>query len=372
MPADAHAHRAVIGLVALKRCRFARMWPVLLVTALAALGASPTMTSEELAARRAHIAAMEPAAQQELLRKYERFSALPVDEQQRLRDLEAAISSHPNAERLHQVLERYHEWLKTITPSQRAELAELPPDKRVQEIERIRRRQRDDQNLELLSRQDMREIMRWIEDLVKKHRQELVAGIPERYRARYEKDTDPRRMQMALVYRMFGRSREGEHESRVTQDDVDRLAKKLSEPARAEIGKAGTLEEQRQIVSGWIFSTLRRYDSWQGGRWANPVVAEELLQFLQNDVAPAKREQLLKLPREEMLRELRKMYFERGASDGRFPGGRRPEGSRGSSRSKGPRGENPSDKPPPQKPPAQTPPPEKPGPGDAPPESFFE
>jgi hypothetical protein len=166
---------------------------------------------------------------------------------------------------------------------------------------------------------------------------------------------------MALVYRMFGRSRGGQHESRVTQDDIDHLAQKLSQPARAEIGKAGALEEQRQIVSGWIFATLRRSDSWQGGRRANPVVGEELLQFLQNEVAPARREELLKMPREEMLRELRKMYFERGTPDGRFPGGRRPDGPRGPNRPKGPRGDAPDDRPPP----------EKPGPNDSTPMPFF-
>ncbi|MEX0978403.1 MAG: hypothetical protein WDZ48_06110 [Pirellulales bacterium] len=343
------------------RRHIGRLWPVLLVTALAASGASPSPTSEELAERRTRIVRMEPNAQQELLRKFERFSALPAEEQRRLSALQAAISADPNSERLHQVLERYHEWLKTITPSQRATLAELPAEKRVEEIERIRRRQRDDQNLDLLSRQDMREIMRWIDELVKKHRQELVAGIPEKFRSWYDKETDPRRKQMALIYRMFGRSRGDQHESRVTQDDIDRLAKKLSEPARAEIGKAGTLEEQRKVVSGWIFATLRRNDSWQGGRRANPVVGEELLEFLQNEVAPARREQLLKMPREEMLRELRKMYFERGSGEGRFPPGRRPDNPRGPNRSKGPRGDGPDDRSGP----------EKPGPSDSAPAPFF-
>jgi hypothetical protein len=307
-----------------------------------AVAADPAPPGEELVARRERIDRMEPSQQQELLRKYERFQEMPVEEQQRLRKLQAEIGADPHAERLHQVLERYHEWLKTITPSQRATLAELPPDERVKEIERVQRRQEDDQRLEPLSRQDMREIRHWIDQLVEKHRKELVAGIPERFRKWFDQEKDPRRKQMALVYRMFGRSHDPAHESRVTQEDIDRLAAKLSESARAEIEKAGSLEAQGKVVRGWIFASLRRYDSWQSGRRANPVVGEELLQFLQNDVSPAERERLLKLPRDEMHRELRRMYFEHGRREGRFGSGgsrgdRRTDPLGGSARSRNPR-----------------------------------
>jgi hypothetical protein len=304
-----------------------------------AVAAGPATTAEELAARRERIDRMEPSQQQDLLRRYERFQAMPAEEQQRLRKLQAEISDDPLAERLHQVLERYHEWLKTITPSQRATLTELPADERVKEIERMQRRQEDAQRLEPLSRQDMREIRLWIDQLVEKHRKELVAGIPERFRKWFDQEKDPQRKQMALVYRMFGRSRDGARESHVTQDDIDRLADKLSESARAEIEKADSLEDQGKVVRGWIFASLRRYDSWQGGRRANPVVGEELLQFLQNDVSPAERERLLKLPRDDMHRELRKMYFEHGRREGRFgPSGprrdRRSDSSGASGRSR--------------------------------------
>ena len=49
-----------------------------------------------------------------------------------------------------------------------------------------------------------------------------------------------------------------------------------------------------------------------GGAQASPLVGEELVQFLQNEVPPPQRDRLLKLPREKMLEELRGMYFERG------------------------------------------------------------
>lgn len=316
MPLD-KLDRRLTRLAKVRAVRRGARWWLALAAALVAIAGGPSPTAEELAARRAKIAGLEPSEQQELLRKYERFRAMSAEEQERLRKLQAEISADPHAERLYQVLDRYHEWLKTITASQRATLAELPAQERVKEIDRIQRRQEDAQRLEPLSRQDLREIRHWIDELVEKHRDELVASITGRFRKWFDEETDPVRKQMALVYRMFGRSRGGVSQSRVTQEDIDRLAKKLSESARAEIDKGGTLEAQGKVVRGWIFATLRRYDSWQRGRRANPVVGEELLQFLQNEVAPADRERLLKLPREDMHRELRKMYFERGHRDGR-------------------------------------------------------
>ena len=300
-----------------------------------ALAAGPATTAEELAARRERIDRLEPSQQQELLRKYQRFQAMPAQEQQRLRELQAEISADPDSERLHQVLERYHEWLKTITPSQRATLAELPPRQRVKQLEHIQRGQRADEQLELLSRHDRRNIMGWISALVKEHRQDVLASMSQEDRRRFN-ERDASTQHRWLIYRTFRGSRNSEHDSRVTQQDIDRLAERLSDEARAELAKATTLEAQRRVVGMWVYATLRRSRSWRGGR-VNPLVGEELLQFLQNEVSPARREELLKMPREEMLRELRRMYFEqgrgprreRGPGDFRGPGrprDRRPRG----------------------------------------------
>jgi len=286
------------------------------IAAVLLLAASPVPTSEELAARRERIAGMDAAGQQDLLRKLDRFTALPPEEQERLRDLQAAINADPNAERLMTILERYHEWLKTITPSQRARLAELPARQRVEEIERIVRSQRDAQRLELLTEKDTREIRNWVEKLVEEHRDELVAGLPGRYRTWYDRQTDKSSKQFTLMFPLFGYSREGQVNSKVTAEDIDRLAKELSDGARAELDKAQSLDDKRKLVGGWLFSSMRR--NWQRGRRSNPVLTEELLQYLQNDVPAADRERLLKLPREEMLHEVRKRYFERGFGDRGF------------------------------------------------------
>ena len=154
-------------------------------------GTSLALAGNDREARRSQIASLQPAEQQELLRKQERFNALPVEEQDRLRSLQAALDADPNAERLHQVLIHFHEWLKTLTPSQRAELADLPPQQRVQAIQRLQKQQqmaRDrTHRTELLSREDVRKIVRWAEAAAWTRREDLLAGLPPEQRKRFEK-----------------------------------------------------------------------------------------------------------------------------------------------------------------------------------------
>lgn len=328
-------------------------------TVPSAIDAGPSTTGEDLDARRAKIAQLEPSEQQELFRKYERFRAMPPEEQQRLRALQAEISADPHAGHLQQVLERYHEWLKTITPSQRATLAELPPQDRIKQIERIRLRQKADEQLELLSRHDRRDIMSWVYALMKHHRDEVLAGMSPEERARFD-EADSSAQRRWLIYRTFRAGTKSKPKSRVAQQDIDRLAEKLSESARAELAKATTLEAKRHVVGMWVYATLHRSDSWRRGRHVNPLVGEELLQFLQNDVAPARREELLKMPREEMLRELRRMYFEHGRGAAGVRRERGPERFRGP----GSRGRRPRDSD--ERHRAKSPPPREKAPADEP------
>ena len=290
---------------------------ILATLVVTGFGADQSPTAEELAARRADVAKMDPNEQQELLRRYERFKALPAQEQERLRALDSQIASDEHSQRLHQILEQYHEWLKTLTPTQRAELAELSPTERVKAIKRIQR----DQSLQILSRRDTVEIMRWIDGIVAKHRQELIASMRPEHRERFEKQQDPARQRHVLMYMAFGGRRDKDSRSRISQEDLDRLAGKLSEAARAELAKASTLEAKRDVVGGWIAATTRRSEARAPRRRMNSLVVEELLQFLQNEVPPDQQARLLKLEREEMLKELGRMYFERGHGDRRFPGG---------------------------------------------------
>jgi hypothetical protein len=303
------------------------------------------VAGDDLAARRSQIERLQPAEQQELLRKQERFSELPLEEQDRLRSLQAALDADANAEKLQQVLLRYHEWLKTLTPSQRSELALLQPKERVQQIKRIQRQQQaareQARRVELLSNQDMRTVVRWTEDLAWELRDRLLANMPEPQRRNFDKGNEQRQRRI-LLYRALSlergrRPRSGAPLLAIDQPDIDRLAAELSEPARQELAQAGGLPAQRRVVTGWIGTAVHRLEPGHAGRKLGPLAGEDLVQFLQKDVPLPQRERLLNMPREQMLEELRGMYFERGRGDTGYPGGPRPPWLDGkpSDRSKG-------------------------------------
>jgi len=322
--------------------------------------------ADDLEQRREQVAHMQPSEQQELLRRQERFLALPVEEQNRLRQLQAQLDADPNSERLNQTLLRYHEWLKTLTPAQRARLAELPPEERVAQIKRMRQQQHAarerSHQADLLTWQDMKQVLRWTEDFVWERRESLLEEMTPEQRQRFDK-WDRQRQKRVLLSKAVERARRQGGRgalSTLQEADIDKLAEKLSQPARTELTEAENLAAKRRIIGTWIGTAMHRLEPWPMARRQNPLVVDDLLQYLQNDVPPAERERLLKLPREKMLEELRGMYFERPREPGaggpprsRFDssGGDRGKGFRG----KGPRSKSGDTQDAPQKEPADTP-----------------
>ncbi len=326
---------------------------MVVVICLIAFGAS-ARADDRLDARRAQIAGLQPAEQEELLRKQERFAALPADEQQRLRAFQAALDADKDAGRLEQVLGRYHEWLKTLTPSQRAKLAELLPAERVAEIKRIQQQQNAARErvhrADLLTWMDMKEVLSWTEDFVWSRRKDLLADMSKEQRQRFDK-WERQKQRRALLLRAFERSRrEGPGAlDALDQADIDRLTDKLSEKPKQALDGAASLADKRKIVGSWIGTSMHRLDPWPSSRKQGSLVVEDLLQYLQNEVPPTDRERLLKMPRDKMLEELRGMYFERSRYGGpggppRFDG-RPGDRSKGSHRGRGPASKSGDDEP---------------------------
>lgn len=290
-------------------------------------GASVGWASDDLAARRLEIEKMTPAEQQDLLRRQERFATLPTEEQRRLRELQTALDADPHAKQLQQVLKQYHEWLKTLSSSQRAELADLGPADRVAQIKQIMQQQeaarQQFRRAELLSPKDAQEIVRWIEDILWAHRERLVAQMSPQRREAFEHFELPRQRRALLyfAYQQARRTGSGGALNVVQQSDIDRLAEELSPGAKEALNQAQGLPAERRIVGGWIGPALHRLETQQAVRKVAPWVDDEIVRFFQNELKRPERERLLKMPREQMVAELRKMYFERERPDVDMPTG---------------------------------------------------
>ncbi len=309
--------------------------PLFIAAVVGLLAIGTAAAADDLDERRREIAALSPADQQELLRRHERFLALPEAEQERLREMQAAIDSDPQAERLRKVLAGYHEWLKTLTAGERAELAAKPPAERVREIQKIMHRQEVLRRNELLNRHDKREVTQWIEDVLWRQREQLIAGMDPR-RQKWFKQQGQDGQRRALVSEAIGKSRHnrGQSQVEITEGDVQRLAQRLSERPQAELAKQADLAGKRNIVGGWVFTTwIERMDYGRGPRRPAPLPEADVAQFFENELPAPKRDELMSLPQNEARDQLRRMYWDRDQRGSFFRDGRPGRG--------GPRGDRP-------------------------------
>lgn len=91
--------------------------------------------------QRENFETLPPEDQREMVRKWERFSALPATDQERWRAFDEKLSAHPDAARLRAVMEQYYEWNLGLTDRERANLAADSIDKRMELVQEIRLRQ---------------------------------------------------------------------------------------------------------------------------------------------------------------------------------------------------------------------------------------
>ena len=111
--------------------------------------------------------------------KFNRFRELPPPEQQRLRDLAADISRLPEAEKLHQTMLLYQEWLGGLPPPQQFELRTLPAAERVRTAKDWVDKSRDDALLSLSSDELKvltRKVRKPLEELLRSATHDLNVG----------------------------------------------------------------------------------------------------------------------------------------------------------------------------------------------------
>lgn len=322
------------------------------------------LDEETDAQRRTRLASLSAEQKESLLQKKERFEALTMDEQERLRKLHEEINSSPKAERLQGVLHQYHDWFKTLNSSQQAELKSLSPEKRLAKIKEIQGQQKAFQfrtwigeSAGKLSDKDSDLIYAFLEDWVRKNEEPLLAQLPEGFRDRLKKVEDSQNRHRQLILIVFAPRppwQQGDS-LRPSEQDYQKLIPTLSPEAQRMVQEAKTPEDKRALAATWVGFTVFR-KGW-------PPVKKEELQKLFSGLDPDSREKLLKMDAKRMEWELTRMYYfnrrgeggqrgQFGGNGGFGPGGRsgdgfRPERSGGEGRFPKREGERPSPSPPP-------------------------
>jgi hypothetical protein len=286
---------------------------------------------EKLAARRAEVEAM-PADKKNQLRKlYERFQQRSEIEQDRLRQLDAALRSDPEEPHLRAVLESYHNWLPTLTPLERAKLLDMTKDDAIVEIQRLKREElrglarsgKSGQGPLTLS--DVDKIELWLEERAWNQKDEILAkatveqrewfeNLPENRKKRLlvhltrergpskapklkKEEWDELLTQVPTVHELF--ANKGKADALLTQ-----FTKDAKDVIRKETVQATTLEAQQQLLFEWYFrAQFARLVAGAG------VSGEELQRFLNEELSDDDRKKLSNYPPDRFRKELRLKYF---------------------------------------------------------------
>ncbi len=304
--------------------RSTRLHAVALGAALALLS-GVVFAEEPLEKRRAEIERMNPDELAVLHRRWDRFRALPSAERNHLRQLHRDLEADPRRVELHEVLVRYQEWLKQLSPGERAELMSLAPEQRIRRIKRLqtqqrRRNQRAQQfrsDMEMWasnqpSPRDIDAIWSWLEEFTDANGERILSTVPDERRA-YLEGLDRRHRQINLMGIALRRSRHrGSRQAQlITADDLRNLESRLSVEAQAKLAQITSPGRRnnrlRQWVHSAVFTHMREQDT-SHGRFQ--ISAKELEHFFEYDLTSDERASLLDMSRKEMERELRWLYMQ--------------------------------------------------------------
>jgi hypothetical protein len=260
-----------------------------------------TVVAETEVQRRARIEGLAPADKEHLLRRQERFEQVDPAEQVRLRELANNLTATTDGSQLIDVMQRYHAWLATLPPMQRAELMQLPSDERLKKVASLQAAAQA-QDARQLGAADLRVMSEWIEQLVTKN-------LPQPIREKLEQ-MPPQERHRAVVRTIWQRSQSlepGNWPPQLKDGDFQHLREQLSPAARQQIALANTPEDKRRLIADWFQQCVRGYwQSQQPGAW---VSEERLKRFFESELSESERQQLLALPSDEFQRQLRRTYY---------------------------------------------------------------
>lgn len=251
-----------------------------------------------------------------LRRKRERFDRLPESEKERLRQFHQSLMTHPDRARLQQVLVRYDEWLRTLTPAKRAEIQDLPVDQRIAKIKEFQ----DEQARRALGffgetklpDQDVPRLYEWIDSFVAANEEMLLEKLPgdkaDEIRRRARSD-DWRRRRIAYELTTLELD---ELRDMVTVQDVETLLSTLSSEAHEILKTRSTSEDKALLVQRWIRFALMARNMYMMPKLSD----EDLEKFFREELTEEEREQLDRMPPDQRKQRLEWLYRSRHSRRG--------------------------------------------------------
>jgi hypothetical protein len=287
----------------------------IVVIAIGAFATWPVAAEDSLEERRQRIENLSPAEKLQLERVRKKFLSLTPDEQKRLRELQRDIELDQNHDQLSETLDRYHAWLRGLSPAERESLQDLKPEERIARIQQLRAQQSKSASpveKPMLSVNDQKAIEKWLEATAWRHKEELLKALPDNKRENFAKMSEDRQRRALVGFAWGVAWVPAEADVQVTATEKQELAQSLSADAR-KLWEDAAKDGRRDLTRRWIRMALQNYVARYpiAGTYAIPHF-RALQQFMRSpEIDPAERERLLTLPNEERNQELRERWEKR-------------------------------------------------------------
>ncbi|HEV3416287.1 MAG TPA: hypothetical protein VG056_05725 [Pirellulales bacterium] len=298
-----------------------------------------------LAERRQRLEGMSAQAKEELLAKFDKFESLSADDHERLRRLDAQVDIDPQVDRLRRIMARFHEWLKTLLTTERADLLASDATYRIAGIRRLRHEQEarlaGQSGGPLLLPRDVDALHKWMEQFATDHKTELMSikSLPDVRKKQLDSPNPAiRRIGLAgIAWTQWKNGNVGNGKViSVSDQEIQQLKDILSKTFSDELNSRQTKQQRIQTISGWV-NALPRFSMFarQGGEGGPAISPEELSKFFVS-LPSQQRDELMNLPRDDMNRRLRMLYFQhkrRELGQGQREGPGQRDSGRGDSKS---------------------------------------
>jgi hypothetical protein len=277
--------------------------------------------------RRAWVESLSSTDKIDLREDFEKFSALPVKQQQALRQFDKQLSDDPNSAQLRRVMQRYYDWLKTLSSVDRANvLDEANTSDQIKLIRQLRQGQMGqaftwlDPGLNLLRDRDSAAVLQWMREFADSHEAELTADQkhPDAQKS------DERRRRRPLVWLAWQQwwSPSATGTPPVTATDIHALHSMLSTEKQQQLDKEVDLNEQVTLIRHWIQTASAEFRELtvQGfGRWGGLPNQDRLNRFEQQ-LSPDEKKELAGLTGSEHMRKLMELFQKHRVADAQRAG----------------------------------------------------
>jgi hypothetical protein len=294
-------------------------WIALAVLGTATACGALLWANESLADRRQRIENMTEKERDGLRRRADRFAALDPAEQQRLRCLQQDLEHDPQAEHLRTVLHNYHKWLASLPDARRDELMAAEPAQRLKQIKLLLDAQ-PQPDLVRLSPRDAAGLARWLEEFARRHEAVLLESLPESKRPlasqRLAKLNEPERGRL-LTHALWEHWRVvgvGGRSPLLSERDLVPLRGHLTADTRRRL-ETKPSSEQMALVTRWVGQLVHQQFKQGAAAGLFSVGDEELANFFEHVLTDEQRDQLLRLPADDMQRDLRKKFWATAKAD---------------------------------------------------------